>query len=174
MLNTILQFSLRQRLVVIAVAILLSGYGAWTAMSLPIDVFPDLDRPRVVVMTESPGMAPEETETRVTVPIETAMNGANGVQAVRSTSSAGLSIIYVEFGFGTNVHTARQIVNERLAIVTSRLPKDSKPQLAPISSIMGQILADLFRWNRLRKFHFPKGRTLSNWTSLSIRRYSGW
>ena len=140
MLNAILQFSLRQRLLVIAVAIALSAYGVWIALYLPIDVFPDLDRPRVVIMTESPGMAPEETETRVTFPIETAMNGANGVQAVRSTSSVGLSVIYVEFGFGTNVYTARQIVNERLAMVSDRLPKTARPQLAPISSIMGQIL----------------------------------
>ena len=162
MLNAILQFSLRQRLVVIAVAILLSGYGAWTARSLPIDVFPDLDRPRVVVMTESPGMAPEETETRVTFPIETAMNGANGVQAVRSTSSAGLSIIYVEFGFGTNVHTARQIVNERLAIVASRLPKNCKPQLAPISSIMGQILV-LGMWSEDGTTDPIELRTQADW-----------
>ena len=96
MLNAILQFSLRQRLLVFASALLMSGYGVWTALKLPIDVFPDLDRPRVVIMTESSEMAPEETETRVTFPIETAMNGANGVQAVRSTSSVGLSIIYVE------------------------------------------------------------------------------
>ncbi len=162
MLNAILQFSLRQRLLVMAVALLLSGYGAWTAIHLPIDVFPDLDRPRVVIMTESPGMAPEETETRVTFPIETAMNGANGVQTVRSTSSAGLSIIYVEFGFGTNVHTARQTVNERLAIVASRLPKDAKPQLAPISSIMGQILV-LGMWSEDGKTDPIELRTQADW-----------
>ena len=162
MLNAILQFSLRQRLLVIAVAVLLSAYGAWTALSLPIDVFPDLDRPRVVIMTESPGMAPEETETRVTLPIETAMNGANGVQAVRSTSSVGLSIIYVEFGFGTNVYTARQIVNERLNMVASRLPKHAKPQLAPISSIMGQILV-LGMWSEDGKTDPIELRTQADW-----------
>ncbi len=162
MLNAVLQFSLRQRLVVIAIALLLSGYGAWMAFRLPIDVFPDLDRPRVVIMTESPGMAPEETETRVTFPIETAMNGANGVQAVRSTSSVGLSIIYVEFSFGTNVHTARQIVNERLAMVSGRLPKNSKPQLAPISSIMGQILV-LGMWSEDGTTDPIELRTQADW-----------
>ena len=162
MLNAILQFSLRQRLLVIASAIFLSGLGAWTAIGLPIDVFPDLDRPRVVIMTEAPGMAPEETEASVTFPIETAMNGGNGVQAVRSTSSVGLSIIYVEFGFGTNVHTARQIVNERLAMVAGRLPKHAKPQLAPISSIMGQILV-LGMWSPNGSVDSIELRTQADW-----------
>jgi CzcA family heavy metal efflux pump len=162
MLNAILKFALRDRLLVIAVAVFLSALGAWTAISLPIDVFPDLDRPRVVIMTEAPGMAPEETETSVTFPIETAMNGGNGVQAVRSTSSVGLSIIYVEFGFGTNVHTARQIVNERLAMVADRLPKNAKPQLAPISSIMGQILV-LGMWSSEKSIDPMELRTQADW-----------
>ena len=162
MLNAILKFALRDRLLVIAVAVFLSALGAWTAISLPIDVFPDLDRPRVVIMTEAPGMAPEETETSVTFPIETAMNGGNGVQAVRSTSSVGLSIIYVEFGFGTNVHTARQIVNERLSMVADRLPKNAKPQLAPISSIMGQILV-LGMWSSEKSVDPMELRTQADW-----------
>ena len=162
MLNAILQFSLRQRLFIIAIAIALSGYGFWTALLLPIDVFPDLDRPRVVIMTESPGMAPEETETRVTFPIETAMNGGNGVQAVRSTSSVGLSVVYVEFGFGANVYTARQIVTERLAMVADRLPKTAKPQLAPISSIMGQILV-LGMWSEDGTINPIELRTQADW-----------
>ncbi len=162
MLNAILQFSLRQRLLVIAVAIALSGYGLWTALRLPIDVFPDLDRPRVVIMTESPGMAPEETETRVTFLIETAMNGGNGVQAVRSTSSVGLSVVYVEFGFGTNVYTARQIVTERLAMIADRLPKTANPQLAPISSIMGQILV-LGMWSEDGTINPIELRTQADW-----------
>lgn len=147
MLNAIIRFSLQQRWLVIAVALILSGYGLWTATRLPIDVFPDLDRPRVVIMSEAAGMAPEEVESQVTLPIETAVNGANGVQAVRSTSSTGLSVIYVEFDFGTNVFTARQVVNERLQMVSERLPKSVKPQLAPISSIMGQILV-LGMWSK--------------------------
>ncbi len=131
-------------------------------MSLPIDVFPDLDRPRVVIMTESPGMAPEETETRVTFLIETAMNGGNGVQAVRSTSSVGLSVVYVEFEFGTNVYTARQIVTERLGMVADRLPKTAKPQLAPISSIMGQILV-LGMWSEEGTINPIELRTQADW-----------
>ncbi len=162
MLNAILHFSLKQRLLVIAVAVFLCAYGAWTALYLPIDVFPDLDRPRVVIMTEAMGMAPEEVETRVTFPIETAVNGANGVQAVRSTSSTGLSVIYVEFDFGVNVFTARQIVNERLATVIDRLPKAAKPQLAPISSIMGQILV-VGMWNDGRAIDPMELRTQADW-----------
>ncbi len=162
MLNAIIRFSLQQRLLVIAVALILSGYGLWTATRLPIDVFPDLDRPRVVIMTEAAGMAPEEVESQVTFPIETAVNGANGVQAVRSTSSIGLSVVYVEFEFGTNVFTARQIVNERLQTVTDRLPKSVNPQLAPISSIMGQILV-LGMWSIDEKLSSIELRTEADW-----------
>ncbi len=140
MLTAIIRFSLQQRTLVMCIALLLCGYGLWTANHLPIDVFPDLDRPRVVVMTEAAGLAPEEIESRVTFPLETAINGANGVLAVRSTSSVGMSIINVEFEFGTNAYVARQIVNERLAMASERLPKDVRPQLAPIASIMGQIM----------------------------------
>ena len=162
MLNAILKFSLQQRMLVIAAALLLSGYGLWTATRLPIDVFPDLDRPRVVIMTEAAGMAPEEVESQVTFPIETAVNGANGVQAVRSTSSIGLSVIYVEFDFGTNVITARQIVNERLQMVTDRLPKGTKPQLSPISSVMGQILV-LGMWSQDARLDPIELRTQADW-----------
>ena len=162
MLNAILRFSLQQRLLVIAVALFLCVYGLWTSFHLPIDVFPDLDRPRVVIMTEAAGMAPEEVETRVTIPIETAVNGANGVQAVRSTSTTGISVIYVEFEFGTNVFTARQIVNERLAIAVDRLPKTAKPQLAPISSIMGQILV-LGMWSENNSVDPIELRTQADW-----------
>lgn len=162
MLNAIIRFSLQQRLLVVTIALLLSGYGLWTATELPIDVFPDLDRPRVVIMSEAAGMAPEEVESQVTFPIETAVNGANGVQAVRSTSSTGLSVIYVEFEFGTNVFTARQIVNERLQMVSERLPKSVNPQLAPISSIMGQILV-LGMWSKDEKLSPIELRTEADW-----------
>ncbi len=162
MLNAILKFSLQQRMLVIAAVLMLSGYGLWTSINLPIDVFPDLDRPRVVIMTEAAGLAPEEVESQVTFPIETAVNGANGVQAVRSTSSTGLSVIYVEFEFGTNVFTARQIVNERLQMVSERLPVSTNPQLAPISSVMGQILV-LGMWSEDERLSSIALRTEADW-----------
>ncbi len=140
MLNAIIQFALRQQLLVIAFALFLIGYGAWQTTQMPIDVFPDLNRPRVVIMTEAPGMAPEEVESLITFPLETTMNGANGVEAVRSSSGVGISVIYVEFAYGTDVYTDRQIVAERMQMVQDRLPTGITPQLAPISSIMGQIL----------------------------------
>ncbi len=140
MFTFLVSASLRNRLFVLAMAAILVLLGAYTARQLPVDVFPDLNRPTVTIMTESEGYAPPEVEQLVSFPIETQMNGVPGVSRVRSVSGIGLSIVYVEFDWGTDIFRNRQLVAERLAQVQNQLPLNVTPQIGPISSIMGQIL----------------------------------
>ena len=141
MMDKLIRWSLENRPLVLVAALLLTVFGIHTATRMPVDVFPDLTAPTVTVITEAHGMAPTEVENQVTFPIETAVNGASGVRRVRSATAVGISVVWVEFDWGTDIRHARQIVSEKMAMVAGELPAEvEKPVLAPVSSVMGEIL----------------------------------
>ncbi|MFN5576812.1 MAG: efflux RND transporter permease subunit [Bacteroidota bacterium] len=161
MLNRIISYSLHNRLLVIAVSAILIFWGTYSASKMEVDVFPDLTAPTVVVLTESHGMAPEEVERLVTFPIETSVNGSGNVRRVRSSSSAGISIVWVEFDWGTDIYKARQIVSEKISIVANQLPSGvSAPIMAPQSSIMGEIMLISVTAKKMNQLDI---RTIADW-----------
>src|SRR3990170_2738669 len=141
MIDALISWSLRNRAAVLVMAALLLVIGGYTAIKMPVDVFPDLTAPTVTVITEARGMAPGEVESQVTFPIEAAVNGASGVRRVRSATAVGLSIVWIEFGWGTDIYAARQIVSEKVNVAAGELPPEvDRPVLAPVASILGEIL----------------------------------
>jgi CzcA family heavy metal efflux pump len=139
MLNSILAFSLKNRLLILVASILLSAYGAYVALRMPIDVLPDLNRPTVTIMAEAHAMVPEDVERLVVVPIERVLNGSMGITRVRSQSGLGLGVITAEFDWNTDIYRNRQVVQEKLQLVQAILPPDVSVQMAPVSSLMGQV-----------------------------------
>ena len=162
MLNAIIQFALQRRAVVLCLALAAIVGGMMSVKQLPIDVLPDLTRPRVTIITEAPGLAPEEVERQVTIPLESAVNGATGVIDVRSQSDVGLSVIYVEFDWGTDIYRSRQIVNERMALAENQLPPDVQPRLGPLSSLLGQIML-IGMWSETDSTGPLELRTYADW-----------
>src|SRR5262245_60764247 len=141
MIKRLIHWSIENHWIVIGASVLLAVAGTWTAWRMPIDVFPDLTAPTVTILTEGHGMAPEEMESLVTLPIESAVNGASGVRRVRSATAVGIAVVWVEFDWGTDIFAARQLVAEKLTVVGGTLPPQvERPVMAPVSSIMGEIL----------------------------------
>ncbi|WP_367068666.1 efflux RND transporter permease subunit [Oryzisolibacter sp. LB2S] len=162
MFKWLLEKSLTHRLLVLVAAAALMAYGAYTLSRMPVDVFPDLNKPTVTVMTEAGGMAAEEVEQLITFPLETSMNGLPGVESVRSTSSAGLSFLYVTFDWSVDIFRARQMVSERLSAMEEGLPPGITPRMGPVSSIMGEIM--------MIAIPIDSART----TPMAVREYADW
>ncbi len=162
MFKWLLDNSLRNRMLVIIASLVLMAYGLYSIQHTPVDVFPDLNKPTVTIMTESGGMAAEEVEQLITFPLETTMNGLPGVESVRSTSSAGLSFLYVGFGWDTDLFRARQLVSERLAAMEEALPPGVVPRMGPISSVMGEIMQIAIPVDNARI------------SAMAVREYADW
>lgn len=164
-MDKLIQWALGNRALVLVAALLLTVFGIHTATRMPVDVFPDLTAPTVTVITEAHGMSPTEVETQITFPIETAVNGAEGVRRVRSATAVGISVVWVEFEWGTDIRNARQIVSEKISGVVADLPPEGeRPTLAPQSSIMGEILF----LSLSSEHHSPA--ELRNYAQVSLRR----
>ncbi|MCK6525778.1 efflux RND transporter permease subunit, partial [Myxococcota bacterium] len=163
MLNALIEWSVKNRLLVTAASLLLVVVGLVVGRRVPVDVFPDLTAPTVTLVTEAHGLAPEEVETLVTWPLETAVNGASGVRRVRSASGVGISIVWVEFEWGTDLPAARQIVNEKTQLALPQLPADIQPpQLAPTSSVMGEIMFLSLDWREAGDEQSMRARTFAD------------
>jgi HME family heavy-metal exporter len=162
MFQMLLDSSLKNRLLVLLGALILTVYGAYTLTQTPVDVFPDLNKPTVTVITEAGGMASEEVEQLITFPLETALNGLPGVEVIRSVSSAGLSFIYVTFNWDTEIYRARQMVSERLSSLEESIPAGVAPVMGPVSSIMGEIM----------QIAIPIDS--SKTTPMQVREYADW
>ncbi|OWS71795.1 CusA/CzcA family heavy metal efflux RND transporter [Polynucleobacter aenigmaticus] len=162
MFTWLLDFSLKNRMIVILLSAISMVYGAYTLSKMPVDVFPDLNKPTVTIMTEAGGMASEEVEQLITFPLETAMNGLPGVEAIRSVSSAGLSFIYVTFDWSVDIYRARQMVSERLSSMDGAIPDGIVSRMGPISSIMGEVM----------QIAIPIDE--SKISSMQVREYADW
>ena len=163
MLNHLIRFSLHHRPLILMVALVVLVFGWQTLTQLPVEVLPDMTKPTVTILTEAPGLAPEEVETLVTQPLESAVQGVGGLDRLRSNSDVGLSLVFAEFGWGTDIYRARQLVQERMQSVLSSLPKEAKSGLTPVSSLMGEILLVGLR-SQDGKVAPVDLRTLADWT----------